>query len=101
MSAITQLLSKYATWVQGHLSPYGNMHATQRFEALCSEQAANLAAGGDPYQLPIAWIALAETVGLKVDPFSGVIYDGPRSPVPATAIMEDPKCAPMAVTLGD
>lgn len=101
MSAITRLLSKHASWVQGHLSAKGNMHATNRFEALCIEQGQNVATGGDPYRLPIVWIALAETVGLTVNPYSGQITDGPRAPLPGTTIVKGEQCAPMAVTLGD
>jgi hypothetical protein len=51
------------------------------FDALVAQQNEQLERGDQPSPIPLAWVALAEWVGLTVDLRTGLIMDGPKEPV--------------------
>lgn len=90
---INNLLGQYGGATATHLTAKGYKYANQMLDMLCSEQEATVAAGGTALTaIPLAWVALASSVGLTVDR-EGRIVLGPRSTVARFA--ERPQRAPI------
>lgn len=70
-----------ATNIERYLSLVGVTVLCGKYDELVSNQDVQLLAGDPVSEIPLAWRALAETVGLIVDN-AGRIVDGPRAYVP-------------------
>ena len=68
-------------FVTGLVQPLAPERLQASFEALVAQQDAQIEQGEPVSRLPLAWVALAEWVGLVVDLPTGRIVSGPQAEV--------------------
>ena len=68
-------------FVQALVQPLAPERLQASFEALVAQQDAQIEQGEPVSRLPLAWVALAEWVGLVVDLPTGRIVSGPQAEV--------------------